>query len=102
MHADTEANLAVRRESRVRLGQSILCLHGALHGVNDASELRKDTVASRIRYTAPVFRNEPDEDCAPFGQRLERADLISAHEAAIALDIRCEDCDEASADFHRV
>jgi hypothetical protein len=24
------------------------------------------------------------------------------HEAAVALDIRCEDCDEASADCHRV
>jgi ATP-dependent DNA ligase len=37
-----------------------------------------------------------------FGQRLERADLVSAHEAAVALDIRCEDRDEASADCHRV
>ena len=28
---------------------------------------------------------------------LERSDLVNAHEAAVALDIRCEDCDEASA-----
>jgi hypothetical protein len=45
-----------------------------------------------------VVPNEPVEDCAPFRQRLERADLVSAHEAAVAFDIRCEDCDEASAD----
>ena len=62
----------------------------------------KDTVARRVRYTASVLPNEPVEDRAPFGQALERADLISAHETAIALDICCEDCDEASADFRRV
>jgi len=49
-----------------------------------------------------VLPNKPVEDCAPFGQALERADLISTHEAAVALNICCEDCDEASADFRRV
>ena len=93
---------AIRCETGVRFGQSGLRLHRALHGVHGASELRKDTVARRVRYAAPVFPNEPVEDCAPFGQPLERADLISAHEAAVAFDIRCEDCDEASADCHRV
>ena len=57
------------------------------------------SVARRVRYTAPVATNDPVEDRAPFGQALERADLVSAHKAAIALDICCEDCDEASADF---
>jgi len=28
----------------------------------------------------------------------ERADLVSTHEAAVTFHIRCEDCDEASAD----
>jgi len=45
-----------------------------------------------------VFPNELVEDRAPFGQPLECADLISAHEAPVAFNIRCEDCDEASAD----
>src|SRR5262249_44206523 len=102
VHSDTEANLAIRRESRVRLGQGILCLHGALDCVHSASELGKDTVAPRVGYAAPVVRYEPVEDCAPFGQALKRADLVSAHQAAVALDICCEDCDEASADFRRV
>ena len=39
---------------------------------------------------------------APFGQALERADLISAHETAVALHICCEDGDKAAADFRRV
>jgi hypothetical protein len=64
--------------------------------------MSKDTVARCVRCAPPVFPNEPVEDCAPFGQPLERADLIAAHEAAVALDIRCEDCDEASADFRGV
>jgi hypothetical protein len=46
--------------------------------------------------------NKPIENYAPFGQSIERADLVSAHEAAVAFDICCEDCDEASADCHRV
>jgi hypothetical protein len=37
---------------------------------------------------------EPVKDCASLGQPLERADLVSAHEATVALNICCEDCDE--------
>jgi hypothetical protein len=39
---------------------------------------------------------------SPLSEPLESADLISAHEAAVARDISCEDCDEASADCNRV
>jgi hypothetical protein len=62
----------------------------------------KDTVARRVRYTASVLPNEPVEDRAPFGQALERADFVSAHEAAVSLHVRCEDRDEVSADCDRV
>jgi hypothetical protein len=79
-----------------------LCVYRALHSVNCASELRKNTIARRVRYATPVVSNELVEDRASFGQALERADFVSAHEAAVALDIRCEDCDEASADFRSV
>src|SRR5262245_34373370 len=102
MDADAEADAAIRCETGVRFGQSSLRLHGALHGIYGAPELGKDTVARRVGYAAPVFSNEPVEDCAPFSQPLERADLIGAHEAAVAFHIRREDCDEASADCDRV
>jgi hypothetical protein len=102
VHANTEADATVGCDPRVRFGQGSLRIHRALYGINSASELRKDTVARRVRYPAPVLPNEPVEDCASFGQALEGADLISAHEAAVALDICCEDRDEASADFRRV
>jgi hypothetical protein len=102
VNPDTEIDALVGRDARVGLGQSDLRLHRALHGFNRTPKFGKHTIARRVRYAAPVFMNESVEDCAPFGQSLERADLISAHEAAIAFDIRCEDCDEASADCHRV
>ena len=58
--------------------------------------------ARSVRCAAPVLPNDPVEDRAPFGQPFERADLVRAHEAAVAFHIRCEDRDEASADFRRV
>jgi hypothetical protein len=42
-----------------------------------------------------LFPNDPVEDCAPFDQPFERADFVSAHEAAVAFDICCIDCDQA-------
>src|SRR5262249_16884232 len=91
---DAEAYPAIRCETGVRFKQGGLRLNGALHGVHGTSELRKDPVARRVRYAAPVVPNEPVEDRAPFRQPLERADLVSAHEAAVALHIRCEDGNE--------
>jgi hypothetical protein len=74
---NAEADAAVRRDTGVRLGQRCLRLHRALHGFNGAPELRKDTIARRVRYAAPVVPNEPVEDRAPFGQPLERADFVA-------------------------
>jgi len=102
MDTDAEVYAAIRCETGVRFGQSGLRIHRALHGVHGAPKLRKDAIASRVRYAAPVVPNEPVEDCAPFGQPLERADLVRAHKAAVALHICCEDCDELPADCHRV
>src|SRR5262249_1964049 len=95
---DAEAYPAIRCETGVRFNQSGLRLNGALHGVHGTSELRKDTVACCVRYAAPVLPNEPLEDRASLREPLERANFISAHEAAVAFYIRCEDCDEAPAD----
>jgi hypothetical protein len=102
VHANAKADAAIRCETGVHFGQSSLRFYRALHRLHGASELRKDTVTRRIRYASPVFPNEPVEDRAALGQAFECANLVSAHEAAVALHIRCEDCDEASADFRRV
>jgi hypothetical protein len=102
VHANAEADAAIRCESGVRFAQCSLRIHSALHGLYGTAKLRKDTVARRVRYAAPVFSNDPVEYRASFGQSFERADFVSAHEAAVAFDICCEDCDEAAADSDRV
>jgi hypothetical protein len=102
MHSNAVVDAAVWFDASIDLGQGCLHLDGALHGLYRASEFRKHTIARRVRYAAPVFPNEPVEDCAPFGQALKRADLVSAHEATITFDIRCEDCDKLPADCRRV
>ena len=79
-----------------------LRLHRALHRLYSASELRKDTIARRVRYASPMVPDELIKYGSALSEALERADFVSAHEAAVALHIRCEDCDEASADFRRV
>jgi class 3 adenylate cyclase len=99
---NAEIDLLVGRDACIRRGQSGLCFHRALHGVNSAAKLCKDTIASRVRYATSMLSNDPVEDRAPFGQPFERADFVSAHEAAVAFDIRCKDSDKASADCHRV
>jgi hypothetical protein len=49
-----------------------------------------------------VVPNEPVEDRAPFGQPLERADLIDTHEPAVALHICCEDPRRLPNDYGRL
>ena len=102
MDTNAEVDVPVCRETGVHFSESSLCIHSALYGVYRAPELRKDTIACRVRYAASVFPNELVEDRAPFGEALERADLVSTHETAVALHICCEDGDKASADFRGV
>ncbi len=79
-----------------------VCASTALHGVHGAPKLRKDAVARRIGYAAPVIPNELIEDRSALGEPPEGANLISPHEAAVALHVRREDCDELSADLAKV
>jgi hypothetical protein len=83
INAETDA--PVNGEAGVRFSESTLRFHSSLYRVNSASKFGEDTIARRIRYAAPVFPNEPVENRPPFGQSFERADLVSAHEAAIPL-----------------
>jgi len=99
---DAEAYAAIRCEIGVCFSQSGLRLYRALHRLHSASELRKHTVARRVRYAAHMVPDELIKYGSALSEALERADLVNAHEAAVAFDICCEDCDEASADCHRV
>jgi hypothetical protein len=66
VNPDAEIDALVGRDACIRLGPNSLRVHCALHGINGAPELRKNTVARRVRYTAPVLPNGPVEDRAPF------------------------------------
>jgi hypothetical protein len=109
-----------RTPSRRRCGHR--CGSSCGHQVAWLSSLRLERPAPPLRTAPPLLRfrtrqghyrppcslcgplapNELVEDCAPFSQAFERADLVSSHETAIALNICCEDCDEASADTYRL
>jgi hypothetical protein len=54
----------------VRFSQSRLRLDRALHGIHRAPELRKNTVACRICYAAPVLSNRRVKDRPAFGELL--------------------------------
>src|SRR5262249_30977247 len=99
---DAEEYAAIRCETGVRFGQSGLCLHRALHRVRRATKFSQNAIARRVRDASPVFTNDPVEDGSALSKPTERADLVSAHEATVALHICCEDGHEASADFRRV
>ena len=64
VHVDAEVDVPVCRQTRVRFGQRSLRFHRALDGINGTSKLRKNTVARRVRYAAPVVCNVPVEDRA--------------------------------------
>ena len=102
VHTDAEVDAAVRRETGVRLGQGGLRIHRALHRIHRASKLGKDTIARRVRYAAPMLPNEPVEDRAALGEPLERADLIGAHEPAVALHVCREDSYQPPGDVRKV
>ena len=102
VNSNAEVDAAVGRETGVRFGQGRLRIHRALHRIHGAPKLRKDTVARRVGYAAPMVPNEPIEDRPTLGQPPERADLIGAHEAAIAFHICCEDCNQLPADVRKL
>jgi hypothetical protein len=78
VNPDAEIDVLVRQDTGVRLGQSALRLHRALHRLNRAPKLREDTIARRVGYAAPVVPNEPVEDRPAFGQPFERAGMSKA------------------------
>jgi hypothetical protein len=61
--------------------------HRTLNRVYSTPELGKDTVARSVRNAAPAFLNDPVEYSAPFSQPFDRADFVSANEAAVAFHI---------------
>src|SRR5262245_38310327 len=91
MHSYAEANAQLGRQAGVRFGQGGLRIHGALHRIDSAPELGEDTITRRVGYAPPMLPNDPIKDRAPLSEPLERADLIGAHEPAVAFHVCRED-----------
>src|SRR5262245_9551677 len=102
MNAYAEVDPAGWRHGRICFGQGLLRSHSALHGIYGATKLRKDAVARRVRYAAPMLPDHPIEDRAPLSEPLERADLIGTHEAAVALHVCREDSHKPTGDVRKV
>ena len=92
----------MRRETGVCFGQGDLRLYRALHCLYGTSKLGKNAIARRVRYAAPVVRNELIEDRSSVSKPLERADLIGAHQPAVALHVCREDSYQPPGDVRKV
>jgi hypothetical protein len=96
--ADPKSHLLGIRSIGILLPDGLLNLHGALHGIDGAREIGKNAVASRVE-DPTAMRGDQAIDDGPVGrERVERANLILPHEAAVALDIGGKDRGELSFD----
>jgi hypothetical protein len=98
MDADAETHLLGGRSIRILLCDRLLNLDGTLHGVHSTGEVRDQAVARRIEDPTPMRGYQPIRDDPVCGEGAERADLIEAHQAAVAFDIGGEDRSELSFD----
>jgi hypothetical protein len=96
--ADPKPHLLGGWSIRILLGDRFLNLDGTLHGIHSTGEVGDDTIASRAEDPAPMRGDQPISDDPICGERAKRANLVDAHEAAVALDIGGEDCGELSFD----
>ena len=93
MDADAEVNATVGRRPFVSFCQRSLCFDRALNGIHRAAELRQHTVPSGIGDPAAMRGNQAVKDGPALCQIPQGPDLVGAHQAAIAFDIRRENRD---------
>ena len=89
--AYSKPHLLTGRSTRILLCNGFLYCDRTLHGVHSAGEIGENAVPSRAKDPTPMRGDQP-VDNGPVGREgAKGADLISAHQAAISLDIGCED-----------
>src|SRR5215831_3531803 len=90
---DTDPELHTTRvfDVVVALRHGLLDGNRTLHGVHDAAKLSEDPVACRIDDAATVLPNDREDDgLVPF-EIANGGSLVSAHQGAIARDVRSQD-----------
>jgi hypothetical protein len=91
VHPDAEPHLLTGRSTLVLLGYGVLNLDSTLHGIHGACEICDETVTRRVEDPTTMRGDQVIDDDPVGSEEAKGADLISAHKAAVAFDIRCED-----------
>src|SRR5436309_11448790 len=96
--ADAEAHPPERRELGIARLELALDVDGALHGVDDARELRQHVVARGV-HDAPALAGHARRDQgAVCGDGANGRHFVVARESAVAYDARAQDGGELSLD----
>ncbi|HJN04319.1 MAG TPA: tetratricopeptide repeat protein [Alphaproteobacteria bacterium] len=99
--ADAEPVLTLGAERLVAPPQFVLYFGGTLNGVDGACKFGEDAVARRAENAPVMTRDQTRNGLAVIVENFEGADLVHAHEAAIAFDIHADDGGEAAFDLFR-
>ena len=96
IHANPEAHPPPFRLSFVRLPKRGLDFDCAAHCINNAPEFGEYAVAGGVGDPTSMTRDELVDNGAAGGQRGHCRFFVAVHQAAVALDIRCEDGHQSS------
>src|SRR5436305_934327 len=80
------------------LAKGSTAIDGTLHSVHGTGEIGKNAVACGVEDPTAMRGDQAIDDDPVGGEGAKGTDLISAHETAVAFDIRCEDRRELSFD----
>ena len=100
MHPYAEVDVAVLGKRRVGFGQGTLSLDGASDSIYSTAKLGQNAVTRRVGDATSMARYQPVQDFPACGECIKGSDLISPHEAAIALNVSREDSSQPALRFN--
>ena len=100
--ADAKDDPPVHVDARVEREHRALDRHRAAYGIDDAGELNQQPVACGLDDPAVMAGDGGIDTLAPVRlQRIQRADLVRAHEPAVAGDVGRQNCRQPALDSRR-
>jgi hypothetical protein len=96
--ADAEPHLLIGRSLRVLPGHGLLNCDGTLHRIYGAREIDDEAIARCVEDPTSMRGDQVVDDDSVSRESAKSADLISAHEGAVARDIGGENCGKLSFD----
>src|SRR5437879_1543373 len=96
--ADPKPHLLTGRSISILLVYGFLHRDGTLQGIHGAGEIGDETVARRVEDPTAMRGDQAIDDDPIRGEGPKGADLIEPHQAAVRLDIGCENRGELSFD----